>query len=152
MRLKTITLKASQRKILTFQFLSVAVRFAEVGRVAGSTQDLHECAAQMREAYDNALSLSLRVTFTADDCGAFDLGSHYVQKSFVTLRDRAQSIPAQVAGSGSDALQSLREWEPMWGDPGPDQVSSDAAFEAHAVRRHLKKIENAAYLGSSSRT
>jgi hypothetical protein len=144
MKLKRITLEADQRRILAFQFLSVAVRFAEVGRVASSTQALDECAAQMREAYDSALSLSIRVSFTTADCGAFDLGSCYVEESFVVLRDRAQSVGTQVADVSPDALQALREWEPMWGEPRPDQVWSGPAFEAQAVRRHLKKIEDAA--------
>jgi hypothetical protein len=140
----TITLEAKQRKILMFQFLMVAVNYANVGRAANSARDVDECARQVREAYDLALSLSIWVSFTIDDCGAFDLGSSYVQESFAALRDRAQSVRVR-AQVGLDALLSLREWEPMWRDPRPELVLSGAAFEAQAVRRHLKKIEDAAY-------
>ncbi len=143
MRLTTLKLGADQRKILAFQFLSVAARFAEVGRTANSTQVLDECAAQMREAYDAALSLSIRVSFTADDCGAFDLGSSYIQESFVALRKRAEGIGAQESDPRPGASQWLRDWEPMWAVPG--QVSFDSAFEPRTLRRHLKKIEDAAY-------
>jgi hypothetical protein len=143
MKLTTLKLGTGQRKILTFQFLSVALRFAEVGRAANTARVLDECNAQMREAYDAALSLSTRVSFTIDDCGAFDVGSSYVQQSFVALRRRARSIQEQAAHLGPDGSQWLRDWEPMWTEPS--QGLSGAAFAVRTVWSHLKKIEDAAY-------
>lgn len=138
---------ARQRKILTFQFLNVAVTFAEVGRTANSTQVLDECAVQMREAYDVALSLGFRVSFTTDDCGVFDLGSSYIQESLAVLRDRARSIRAPAAGVGPDALQWLRDWEPMW--IGPGELS--AGLESRTIGRHIRRIEDATHSPCSSR-
>ncbi len=95
----------------------------------------------MREAYDSALLLSTRSSFTVNDCIAFGSGSSYVQESFIALEKQSQNIWVQVVDVGPDALQWLKDWEPMWSDP---QVLSKTTHEARAVRRHLKKIEDAA--------
>lgn len=147
MKLKTITFeKPVQRKILAFQFLTIAVRFAEVGRIASSIQDLEKCAAEMREAYDSALLLSTRVSFTGDDCRAFDSGGAYVEESFVALRDRRDSIQAHGSDVCPYTFPWPREWEPMWGDPGQNQSLSVTAFPAQVLRRHLKGIEDSQVL------
>ncbi len=138
----TITLEEEQRKVLAFQFLIVAVNYANVGRAANSARDVDECAGQIREAYDVALSLGMRVPFTTEDCGVFDLGSSYVQESLVVLRDRARSIRAQTANVGPDALQRLRDWEPMW--IGSSELL--AAPESRAIDWHIRGIENATQL------
>jgi hypothetical protein len=135
---------AVQQKILAFQFLCTAVRFAEVGRATHSRQTLERCAVQMRETYDSALLLSTRLSFTFADCCAFDTGSSYVEQSFAVLRERVQGLPDHTADTGVDSSQLLREWEPMWCDPGPRGTLPSSAIEACAVRRHLKKIEDAA--------
>lgn len=134
---------AAQQKILAFQFLSVAVRFAEVGRATSSAPTREQCVRQMREAYDAALLLSVRLSFTVGDCGAFDAGSAYVEESFVLLRQRTRGLHEHTGGA--DPAASLQEWEPMWGDPRPDAAWTGAMVAASAVRRHLKEIEDAAY-------
>jgi len=142
MKLKTITFeKPVERKILAFQFLTIAVRFAEIGRIASSIHDLEKCAAQMREAYDSALFLSTRVSFTGDDCRAFDSGAAYVEESFVALRDRKLSVQEHGSDICPHTFPWPREWEPMWGDPGQNQLLPVTTFPAQVVRRHLKRIE-----------
>jgi hypothetical protein len=98
----------------------------------------------MRETYDSALLLSTRISFTADDCGAFDMGSSYVEESFVALRERVRGHSENTAGARVDSSPLPREWEPMWCDPGQDEASS-SVFQVRTVRHHLKKIEEAAY-------
>ena len=146
MKLITLRLEVERRKILTFQFLTVALRCAELGRTANSARVLGECAAQMREAYDFALMLSIRAVFTTDDCGAFDSGCSYVQDSFLAMRARAEFIRAQLTDIRHDDTQWLKDWEPMWNDPGS---LADSAFELRVVRSHLKKLENVMYASSS---
>jgi len=142
MKLKTITFeKPVQRKILAFQFLTIAVRFAEIGRIASDIQDLEKCAEQMREAYDGALFLSTRVSFTGDDCRAFDSGAAYVEESVVALRDRKLSIQAH-GDICPHTFPWPREWEPMWGDPGQNQLLPVTTFPAQIVRHHLKRMED----------
>jgi len=117
----------------------VAVNYAIVGRAANSARDVGECAKQVCEAYDVALSLAIRVSFTIDDCGVFDLGSSYIQESLVVLRDRARSIRADGDYVISDALQRLRDWEPMWIGPG----DLTDGLESRTIARHIRKIEDA---------
>jgi len=138
-----ITLETGQRKILVFQFLSVAVRFAEVARTINCVRTIEECSGQMREAYDSALLLSIRASFTVDDCCVFDAGSSYVQESFGVVRERARSLRSRPVDEGRSDRSWLSEWEPMWRDPRPDGGSSSGGmvFAAAAVRRHLERIE-----------
>jgi hypothetical protein len=134
----TITLEAEQRKILAFQFLMVGVNYANVGRAASDAGDVEECAGQIREAYDAALSLGIRVSFTTDDCGVFDLGSSYIQESLAVLRDRARSIRAHTANVSPDALQRLRDWEPMWiglSEPW-------GGLESRTIDRRIRVVED----------
>ncbi len=145
----TIALEADQRRILVFQFLMVAVNYASAGRAANSARDVDECAGQIHEAYDVALSLGMRVSFTTDDCGVFDLGSSYIQESLGVLRDRVRSIRAHAANVGPDALQRLRDWEPMW--IGSSELL--AGPESRAIDWHIRGIENATHsLPSSHRS
>lgn len=139
-----ITLEAGQRKVLVFQFLSVAVRFADVAHASSSAGTLEECAAQMREAYDSALLLCRRVSFTAEDCCAFDLGSWYVQESFGVLQERARNLRSGPGEGASGDGPRPSEWEPMWGDRGPDREPSAAfnVFAARSVHRHLRRVED----------
>jgi hypothetical protein len=141
MKLMTITLEAEQRKILMFQFLIVAANYAAVGLAVNSARNADECAGQVREAYDLALLLGMRVSFTTADCGVFDLGSSYIQGSLIVLRDRARSIRANTANVGSGALQPLRDWEPMWIGPG----ELLAGPESRAIDRHMRGIEDATH-------
>lgn len=136
-----MTLEAEQRKILVFQFLIVAVNYAIVGRAADTAQDVDECAKQVCEAYDVALSLAIRVSFTIEDCGVFDLGSSFIQESLAVLRNRAQSIRAHVADIDPDASQRLRDWEPMWIGPG----KVPASLESRAIGCHIREIEVATH-------
>jgi hypothetical protein len=145
-KLTTITLEPEQRKILTFQFLIVAANCAAVGRAASGARDVDRCAAQVREAYDLALSLSIRVSFTTEDCGVFDLGSSYIQESLVVMRDRARSIRAHAPDVGPKALQ-LRDWEPMWIGSGEPL----ARPESRAIDSHIRRIEDAMHSPGSSR-
>jgi len=133
----TTTLERGQQKVLMFQFLIVAVNYANVGRHANSARDVDECAKQVREAYDIALSLSIRISLTTNDCGVFDLGSSYIQESLVVLRDRARAIPG--AEADPDALLRLRSWEPMW--IGASELS--AGLESRTIDCHIRKIEDA---------
>lgn len=145
MKLKLVTLEKHQRKVLAFQFLSVAVRFAEVGTVARSIRICKKCILEMRDAYDRALLLSTRAAFTLDDCRAFDSGGAYVESSFNTLTDRIYGLGTQVSDV-DDLLLPLIDWEPMWGNSGRPEIISGAQFAGRVVRRHLAKIQNTPYL------
>jgi len=130
-----------ERRILAFQFLNVALSFAEVGRATRRADVCEGSLRQMSEAYDAALLLSIRASFTAEDCNIFDSASSYVQLSLGALREKAWRLRSEAVDSGPDISERLKEWEPMW-EFTEFGCLSEAAFAARAVRRHLRAIED----------
>jgi hypothetical protein len=138
-----------QRKILAFQFLSVAVSFAGVGRTTRRADICEDCLGQMNEAYNVALLLSTRASLTNEDCGVFDSASSYVQESSGAIRERIWRLRSEAVDPGPDISETLKEWEPIWESIEFDRLS-EAAFTARAVRGHLRKMEDAIHLGPRS--
>jgi len=140
MKLKSITLERHQRKVLAFQFLTVAVRFAEVGTVTSNARLCEKCMLEMREAYDSALLLSGRASFTLEDCRAFDSGGSYIESSFHALAVRIRGLRARASDRDIDD-SSVKEWEPMWSNSESTEFRSDAPFPGRIVRHHLERIQ-----------
>ena len=138
-----------ERRILAFQFLSVAVSFADVGRETRRADICEGCIRQMSDAYDVALLLSIHVPFTPEDCAVFDSASSYVQQSLVLLRERAWRVRLQALDPGPDISDMLKEWEPMWEWTEFGRFS-EGAFAAHALRRHLRALEDAGHPAPTS--